>query len=77
VLAVLGYGGAFYFLALAVRTIPIGIANALWSSFSIVLVACVGCVVHRQALDVPALFGMTLIIAGTLILNVGSTVIAP
>jgi multidrug transporter EmrE-like cation transporter len=29
VLAALGYCSAFYFLALAVRTIPIGVANAL------------------------------------------------
>jgi small multidrug resistance pump len=75
VLAVIGYGSAFYFLALAVRTIPIGVANALWSGLSIVLVAIVGCVVHRQSLDAPALVGMLLIFTGTVLLNVGSKVV--
>jgi len=75
VLAILAYGGAFVFLALAVRTIPIGIANALWSGLSIVLVALVGYLVHGQTLNRAALLGMLLIFAGTVVLNLGSGVL--
>jgi multidrug transporter EmrE-like cation transporter len=70
-LAILAYGGAFVFLALAVRTIPIGIANALWSGLSIVLVALVGYLVHGQTLNKAAVLGMLLVFAGTVVLNLG------
>ena len=71
-LALVAYAGAFYFLALAVRTIPIGVANALWSGLSIFFVALVGYLVHGQSLDRSAIVGMLLIFAGTLILNIGA-----
>jgi small multidrug resistance pump len=74
-LALIAYGGAFFFLALAVRTIPIGVANALWSGLSIVFVALVGYLVHGQTLNRPALLGMLLIFAGTVLLNLGPGVI--
>jgi len=69
--ALLAYGGAFYFLAQAVRTIPIGIANAIWSGLSIVLVALVGYLMHGQTLSRTAVAGMALVFAGTLLLNIG------
>lgn len=71
-LALIAYGGAFFFLALAVRTMPIGVANALWSGLSIFFVALVGYLVHGQTLDRMAMLGMLLIFVGTLILNLGS-----
>lgn len=69
--ALLAYGGAFYFLALAVRTIPLGIANAIWSGLSVVLVALVGYLLHGQTLSRTAFVGMALVFAGTLLLNLG------
>lgn len=72
-LALLGYGTAFFFLALAVRTIPIGVANALWSGLSIVMVAVAGLVFHHQPLDRVSVLGMALIIAGIFVLNLGSS----
>lgn len=72
-LAILAYAGAFTFLSLAVRTIPIGVANALWSGLSIILVALVGYLVHGQSLHRVALLGMLLIFAGTVIVNLGSS----
>jgi small multidrug resistance pump len=72
VVVVIGYGLAFYCLSLTLRTIPVGIAYAFWSGIGIILIGLVGWVVHRQPLDGPATLGMTLILAGILIINLFS-----
>ena len=64
-----GYGIAFFFLALTLRTIPMGVAYAVWSGIGIVLIALVGWLGFRQSLDVPALIGLGLIIAGVVVIN--------
>jgi len=69
---VLGYGTAFYFLSLALRSIPVGVAYAIWSGAGIALVTAVAWILFDQRLDPPALVGLSLIIAGVLILNVFS-----
>ncbi|TJZ78864.1 DMT family transporter [Chitiniphilus eburneus] len=71
-LVVAGYSVAFYFLSLTLRTIPVGIAYAVWSGVGVVLVALVGWVLYRQALDAAALAGMGLIVAGVLVMNLFS-----
>jgi small multidrug resistance pump len=72
VIVIVGYGLAFYCLSLTMRTIPIGVAYAIWSGVGIVLIALVGLLFYRQPLDAPALIGMALILAGVLIINVFS-----
>lgn len=72
VMTVLGYGVAFYFLALTLRVIPTGIAYAIWSGAGIVLISAIGWVWFRQALDLPAMIGMGLIVAGVLVVNLFS-----
>lgn len=72
VLVVVGYGLAFYFLSLTLRTIPVGIAYAVWSGVGVVLVCLVGWVVYGQKLDWAAALGIVLIVAGVLVLNVFS-----
>ncbi|MDF2813345.1 MAG: multidrug transporter [Microvirga sp.] len=69
---VVGYALAFYFLSLTLRTIPIGIAYALWSGIGIVLIAVVGWLLYRQSLDGPALLGIFLILAGVMVIQVFS-----
>ncbi|CAH0256318.1 Multidrug transporter EmrE [Roseomonas sp. CECT 9278] len=73
---VVGYAIAFYCLALTLRVIPTGIAYAIWSGVGIVLISAVGWVWFRQALDLPALVGMGLIVAGVVVLNVFSKSVA-
>ncbi len=68
----IGFAVAFYFLALALRTIPMGIAYAVWSGAGIVMISLVGYFVYKQTLDLPALIGIGLILAGVLVLNVAS-----
>lgn len=66
------YLGSFYFLSLVLRTMPVGIAYAIWSGLGIVLISLIGLVVFRQRLDTPALLGLGLIIAGVLVINLFS-----
>ncbi len=64
-----GYALAFYFLSLTLRTIPVGIAYAVWSGVGIVLVSIVGWVLYGQRLDAAAFVGIGLIAAGVVVLN--------
>lgn len=72
VLTVTGYVAAFYCLSLVLRTIPVGVAYAIWSGVGIVLVSLIGLFVFRQRLDLPAVLGLALIVAGVVVINVFS-----
>lgn len=72
VVTVVGYGLAFYFMSLTLRTMPVGIVYAIWSGAGIVLVSLAAWVLYRQALDWPAALGMALIVAGILVINLFS-----
>lgn len=69
VLVVLGYGSAFYALGLALRTIPIGVAYAIWSGVGIVLVSVIGYFLFRQSLALAQWLGIALIAAGVIVLQ--------
>jgi small multidrug resistance pump len=60
---------AFYFLSLTLRTLPVGIAYAVWSGVGIALVSLIAWLVYGQTLDAPAIAGMALIVAGVVVLN--------
>lgn len=72
IITVIGYCGAFYCLSFAIRTIPVGIAYAIWSGVGIVLITIIGAVVFKQIPDFPAIIGLTLIMIGVIIINVFS-----
>lgn len=72
VIAVVGYGGAFYFMALALRVMPVGIVYAIWSGLGIVLIAGIGYLAFGQKLDWPAVAGLGLIILGILVIHLFS-----
>ncbi|PTY00035.1 QacE family quaternary ammonium compound efflux SMR transporter [Verrucomicrobia bacterium LW23] len=63
------YCASFYCLSVVLKTMPLGIAYATWCGVGISLIAIVGYVVFRQALDAPALLGIALITAGVVIIN--------
>ena len=71
VVTVIGYGIAFYCLSLTLRTIPTGIAYSIWSGAGIVLISAAAWAFQGQKLD-AAVFGMGLIIAGVIVMNVFS-----
>ena len=72
IVVVIGYGCAFYFLALVLKSIPVGLAYAIWAGVGIALITIVGAVFFQQTLDAPALGGIGLIIAGVLVINLFS-----
>ena len=72
VVVIIGYAVSFYCLSQALRVLPVGIAYAIWSAVGIVLVSLVAFLVYRQHLDMPAVLGMGLIIAGVVVINLFS-----
>lgn len=75
-LSVFGYGLAFYLLSIVTRTIPVGIVYAVWSGAGIVLVAAAGWLLFGDRLDLPAVIGLAMIIAGVLIINLLSKTVS-
>ena len=67
-----GYALSFYFLALVLRVIPLGIAYAIWSGVGIVSLAVIGVVYYKESLDSAAVVGLGLIVAGILVVNLFS-----
>ncbi|WP_179861997.1 MULTISPECIES: SMR family transporter [Halomonas] len=74
VTVVIGYGLAFYLLALVLRTMPVGIAYAFWAGLGIVLVTLVGILVYGEKPDLPALLGLGMIVGGVVVIQVFSSV---
>ena len=71
-ITVVAYGVSFYFLSLTLKSMPIGIAYAVWSGVGIVLISAIGWLLYGQRLDAPALIGLGLIVAGVLVVNLFS-----
>ena len=73
---VVGYGVAFYFLSLTLKTVPVGVAYAIWSGAGVALIALVGWAFLGQRLDAPAISGLALIVAGVVVINVFSKTVS-
>ncbi len=76
VLTLAGYALAFYFLSLTLRSIPLGIAYAIWSGVGIVCVSIIAYFLYKQSLDLPAILGMSMIVGGVVIINLFSKSVA-
>jgi small multidrug resistance pump len=72
VLVVVSYAVAFYLLSIALKAMPVGVVYAIWSGLGIVLIAIAGFVIFGQKLDLAAIIGLGLIIAGVTVLHVFS-----
>jgi len=64
---------SFYLLSQALKGVPLGIAYAIWAGLGIVLTALVSVVVLKQALDLPAMIGIGMIVAGVVVMNIFSS----
>ncbi|MEZ5496216.1 MAG: multidrug efflux SMR transporter [Gammaproteobacteria bacterium] len=72
-IVIVGFGVAFYFLSLVLKTIPMGVAYAIWSGLGIVLISIAGLLLFGQKLDTAAIIGILLIISGVVVMNVFSS----
>ncbi len=72
VVVVLSYGLSFYFLGLTLKYMPVGVVYAIWSGLGMVLIAIIGYAMFGQKLDVAAVLGLALIIAGVLVIHLFS-----
>ena len=70
--ALVGYAISFYLLSLTLRTVPTGVAYAIWCGAGIVLVTLIASVLYRQVPDVAAWIGIALIIAGVAVIQLFS-----
>ena len=73
---IVAYIIAFYCLSLTMKTIPTGIAYAIWSGAGIVMISAAAWMFHGQRLDLPAMLGMGMIIAGVVVMNLFSKTVA-
>ncbi len=73
IICIAGYAFAFFFLALAVRSMPVGVVYAIWSGAGVVLIAISGRVFLGQILDLPAMIGIGLILAGVVVIQLFSS----
>ena len=71
-LVIVGYVISFWMLILVMRSLPVGIVYAIWSGLGIVLVSIAALFLYGQRLDLPALLGIGLIIAGVVVINLFS-----
>jgi len=72
IITVVGYLAAFYCLSISLRSIPIGVAYAIWSGVGIVFITLIGILVFKQTPDLPAIIGLLLIVLGVVVINVFS-----
>jgi len=75
IIVVVGYCASFYFLSIVLRTIPVGVAYAIWTGIGITLITIAGIVLFKQIPDAPTIIGMILIISGVVIMNLFSKTI--
>ncbi|MFO7813321.1 MAG: SMR family transporter [Pelovirga sp.] len=71
-IVVISYSTAFFFLSLTLKTIPVGVAYAIWSGVGVALISLIAWLVFGQKLDTAAIIGILLIVAGVMVLNVFS-----
>ena len=68
IIVAIGYSAAFYFLSLTLRTIPVGMAYAIWSGVGVALITLIGWVAFNQKLDAAATLGIVMIVAGVCVI---------
>lgn len=69
IIVVLGYVATFYFFSLVLKTMPVGVAYAIWCGLGIILVTLMGIFLYGQTPDLPAILGMALILIGVCVIN--------
>lgn len=75
VIVIFCYIVSIYLVSLTIKTIPVGVAYAIWTGTGLCFVVLISAFVYRQFPDVPAILGMTFIIMGVSIIQIYSKMI--
>jgi small multidrug resistance pump len=75
-IVIVAYVASFYFLSLALKTLPLGIAYAVWAGTGVALIALAGFAFFGDKLDAAAIIGILLIVSGVVVINVFSSSVA-
>ncbi len=68
----LGYGTAFWLLSLVLKTMSVGASYAIWAGLGTAGVAAIGVLWFGEDMGLARIGGILLIIAGVVVLNLGS-----
>ena len=71
-ITITGFLGALFFLSQALKSMPVAIAYTVWSGLGIVLISLVGLFHFKEMLDIPAIFGIVLVISGVVVMSIFS-----
>ncbi|MEV0268197.1 multidrug efflux SMR transporter [Hamadaea sp. NPDC050747] len=71
VAVMVGYILAFIALSQVVKSVPVGVAYAVWSGLGTAAIVAIGAVFLGEPITVVKVLGIGLIVAGVVILNVG------
>ena len=69
VFAVITYALSFVFLTLSLKSLPAGVANAIWAGASALLVTVLGILIFKERLTAVQIVSMLLIAIGLVGLN--------
>ncbi len=69
VITVVGYSAAFFFLSVAIKYIPVGVAYGIWSGLGIVLISIAAYFLYGQTLTLQQILGLGLIVTGVIVVN--------
>lgn len=67
--AIVTQGAAMYLFSIALRTIPVGVAYAMWCGLGIALIAGISFAIFKQQMDFPAVLGISLIAIGAVLIT--------
>lgn len=74
IVVVAGYGAAFICLGFALKTMPVAVAYAIWAAVGVALVAVIGVVFFKEAMNPTMVLGLALVIGGVVLLELGRSV---
>ena len=69
----IAFGIAFYSLSLSLKVIPLSVAYAMWSGIGTAATVLIGVLIWKEKISGLSVVGITLIIAGVILLNLNSS----
>src|SRR3972149_10602261 len=72
IITIVGYAVSFYALSYTLGVFKLGITYAIWSGIGMVLITILGWVIYGQKIDWAGLLGISLIIAGVVVIQIFS-----